>query len=73
MPQSDSDRPPAFTEPLLRPAEVARALAVEEHTLAVWRCAEAGPRHLPFIKIGGTVRYRKSDLDALVENGLQCA
>lgn len=73
MPPIDDDKLAVPTEPLLKPSEVALALAVEEHTLAVWRCAEEGPRHLPFVKIGGAVRYRKSDVDAFVAGGLHGA
>lgn len=73
MPSTNTDSFAVPTDSLLRPSEVALALAVDEHTLAVWRCAEEGPRHLPFVKIGGAVRYRKSDVDAFVASGLHGA
>ena len=60
----------ADAEPLLKPAEVARRLAVEEHTLAVWRCTR---RHLPFVKVGTSVRYRHADVAAFIASNLQAA
>lgn len=33
-------------------------------TLVTWRCT--GRVKLPYVKIGGNVRYRKSDLDAFI-------
>lgn len=61
---------PSDAEPLLKAAEVARRLALEEHTLAVWRCTG---RHLPFVKVGNSVRYRSADVAAFIANNLQAA
>ena len=58
-------------EPLLRPHQVADQLAIAESTLATWRCRE--PQRLPYIRVGGAVRYRPSDLDAFIERNLQAA
>lgn len=45
---------------LRTPEEVAERLVVAEKTLANWRSAGLGPRHL---RVGGRVRYRDADLD----------
>jgi predicted DNA-binding transcriptional regulator AlpA len=39
-------------------------LGVSRHTLACWRSRGEGP---PFVKVGGSVRYRVADLDAWAE------
>ena len=52
-------------DPLLKPAEAAKYLGVNENTLSVWRCV--GRYGIPFIKVGRLVRYRKSALDAFLE------
>lgn len=49
---------------LLTSKEVAKLLRVKEQTLAKWRSEQC--LTLPFIKIGRTVRYRKSDVDHLL-------
>lgn len=53
--------------PLLTPEQVAEQLGVEVSTLAVWRCQgdscvdrRGGPK---FIRIGGLIRYRSSDVE----------
>ncbi len=46
---------------LLSPAEVSEVLGVKEQTLAVWRCS--GRHSLPFLKVGGSIRYRRADLE----------
>lgn len=38
----------------------AKVLGINPHTLAVWACTRRYP--LPFVKIGSSVRYLKSDL-----------
>lgn len=48
--------------------EAAEYLGVEPRTLANW--ASAGTYHLPYVKYGNIVRYRKSDLDAFIESRL---
>lgn len=54
-------------ENFLTTHEAAALLRVSEHTLRSWRASRAGPR---FIKIGGTVRYRRDDLDEYIELGV---
>lgn len=48
-------------EPLLTRVEAAEFLNVRPSTLAVWNCT--GRHGVPVIKIGRTVRYRRSDLE----------
>ncbi|MCL1825451.1 MAG: helix-turn-helix domain-containing protein [Betaproteobacteria bacterium] len=45
---------------LLTPTQAAQVLNVTEGTLAIWRCEKR--YHLPFVKVGRKVFYRKSDL-----------
>ncbi len=47
---------------LLTRQEAAAYLGLAKQTLAVW--ASTGRHAMPFIKLGRTVRYRKSDLEA---------
>lgn len=54
------------TDPLLTDDQAAEYLSVKKHTLAVWR--STGRYNLPFVKIGRSVRYRKSDLDAFLDH-----
>lgn len=57
-------------EPLLDDAQVAAVLGVSPETLAAWRSTKRVT--LPYIKVGGRlVRYRRSDVIALIEAGLQ--
>ena len=56
-------------EGLCSPAEASRILGVTPHTLAVWRCENR--YSLPYVKIGRLVRYRRADLEAFIERGLQ--
>ena len=51
---------------LLRPDEVARQLIVAESTLTAWRCT--GRQKLPFVKVGGLVRYRRADVANYVKS-----
>jgi hypothetical protein len=51
--------------PLMTPAEVAGVLRVPTDTLATWRARK--PDALPFLKVGSCVRYRQSDVAALIE------
>lgn len=55
---------------LLRPGVVAERLAIEETTLAAWRCTKR--EALPFVRIGGAVRYRPQDVDQFIAKRL-CA
>ena len=47
------------------PTEAAIYLGMAPATLARWRSEKA---HLPYCKIGGTVRYKKADLDTYAES-----
>jgi excisionase family DNA binding protein len=47
---------------LLTPIEAAQFLSLKVKTLAVWR--STGRHALPFIRCGGRIRYRRSDLEA---------
>lgn len=47
--------------------QAAQYLNLRKNTLEVWRTRGTGPR---FCKLGGVVRYRRSDLDAYVEQNL---
>ena len=51
---------------LLTPEQAAQALGLSVKTLAVWR--STGRHALPFIRCGGRVRYRRSDVDAWLES-----
>jgi excisionase family DNA binding protein len=46
----------------LRAKEAAAYLGITEGTLAVWRSEKRYA--IPYLKVGGLVQYRKSDLDA---------
>jgi Helix-turn-helix domain len=48
---------------LLSPADLAALLAVDERTLAVWRCQKRGP---DFCKLGRAVFYRKEDVSSWI-------
>ncbi len=49
----------------LKTREAAEYLNLRPQTLAKWRM---DARHLPFIRLGGGIRYRKSDLDRYVRS-----
>ncbi len=49
---------------LLRESEAAQMLSLEVSTLRRWRWSGRGPR---FLKLGGAVRYDRTDIDAFVE------
>ncbi len=51
---------------LLTRAEAAEYLGLRIQTLAVW--AITGRYGLPMVKVGRSVRYRQSDLDAWLES-----
>lgn len=52
------------SDPLRSPVEAAEYLGLKPHTLAVWRTT--GRYSLPYVRIGGLVRYRQSALDAFI-------
>jgi|Deesub1362B_J571_1020462.scaffolds.fasta_scaffold58691_1 predicted site-specific integrase-resolvase len=49
---------------LLTEKEAAEFLGIARGTLANYRSAGKGP---PYVKIEGTIRYRKADLEAYIE------
>ena len=62
------------TEQLLTTEETAALLRLSEHTLASWRRTGSNS-DLPWIEVGGSVRYRRGDiarwLEARTKNGTQ--
>jgi len=62
----------AAPDSLLKPDAVARRLNVEKNTLAEWRCKAEKRQSLPFVKVGGAVRYRPEDVDRFIAENL-CA
>ena len=52
---------------LLTTEEAAAVLGKAPGTLVVWRCTKR--YDLPFLKIGGSVRYREEDLLAFLDAG----
>ena len=62
--------PAAQSDPLFTPTAAGDYLGgVAPKTLANWRNSPAPGRSIPFVKVGGQVRYRKSALDAYLANG----
>lgn len=49
---------------LLTRTQAAQYLGVTSNTLAVWACTHR--YHLPFVKIGRLVKYRRADLEAFI-------
>jgi len=47
----------------------AKYLGFETNTLAVWR--SNGRHNLKFVRIGRSVRYRKSELDRFLDEGMK--
>lgn len=63
-----SDKPGNLSSrfiPLLSEEAAARFLGVTKRTLKQWRQDGRGPR---FVKVGRSVRYRMTDLEAFVES-----
>lgn len=50
---------------LMTPEQVASALLLSLRTLAAWRSSGRNP--LPYLKVGGRIRYRRADLLAWLE------
>ena len=50
---------------LLTRGQAARILGVKPSTLAVWACNKR--YHLPYIKVGSLVKYRRRDLIEFIE------
>jgi len=55
-------------DPLLNDIAAARMLSISRITLSTWRSTKRYP--LAYLKIGGAVRYRTSDLRAFIESRL---
>jgi excisionase family DNA binding protein len=55
-------------DPLLTRKEAARYLDMSPGTLAVWACTKR--YNLTSIKIGRSVRYRRSELDRFLDQSL---
>jgi len=55
---------PKAKDKFLNPPEAADFLTVQPQTLAKWRM---DGRNLPYIKVGRSVRYKLSDLQAFIE------
>jgi len=53
-------------EALLTPREVAELLKISLHTLSSWR-RQTNPHDLPWIEVGGSIRYRGTDVQAWLE------
>ena len=49
-----------MNEPLLTTREAAELLGIKENTLTIWRNTDR--QHIPYIKIGRAIRYKRSDL-----------
>nr|WP_294973698.1 helix-turn-helix domain-containing protein [uncultured Pseudomonas sp.] len=54
---------------LLTPTDTANILGLSPRTLATWR--STGRHGLPFIRCGGRIRYRRSDLATWLEHRRQ--
>jgi excisionase family DNA binding protein len=55
---------PSESEKLLTSEQAAELLSVSTGTLDVWRCTKRV--HLPYVKVGRAVRYRRADLDKFI-------
>lgn len=64
----DGKRTSARSVRLMTASDVAEALQVSEGTLRNWRSAKRGPR---FAKVGGSVRYRETDIVTWIEDNLE--
>ena len=53
---------------LVKPAEAANILGTTTSTLAVWRSTNR--QKLTYVKIGGLVRYRLSDLEKFIAQNM---
>lgn len=63
--------PRRAAETLYDTTQAAAYLGLAPETLATWRCTQR--QQLAFVKIGGRVRYRLSDLQAFIERNVNCA
>jgi excisionase family DNA binding protein len=51
---------------LLTRREAADLLGISPETLTIWACTKRYP--LPYVKVGRSVRYRRTDLEAFIES-----
>ena len=56
---------------LMTTEQAADYLAIKPATLSVWRSTNR--RRLAYVKVGGQVRYRRTDLDQFISDGLRNA
>jgi len=56
---------PPLLPALLTPEQAASYLQVPSSTLSVWR--STGRVALPYLKLGGHVRYRREDIERFLE------
>jgi len=49
----------------LTPRQLAKRLQVDERTVRRWRIEGGGP---PFLKLGGSIRYRNADVEAWIND-----
>lgn len=54
---------------LFTTAQAADYLGIKANSLITWRSTKAV--RIPYVKIGGCVRYRKADLDSYIEENLE--
>jgi excisionase family DNA binding protein len=59
------------TERLLDAEEAAAVLRCSTKTLAAWRHTGRHGDRLPYLKIGGRVRYRAADLERFLEGAVR--
>lgn len=66
---SDGDENPTMQElPMLSsPSQVSRYTGIPTNTLAFWRFEGS---HLPFVKMGRLIRYRREDVLAFINNNV---
>jgi predicted DNA-binding transcriptional regulator AlpA len=64
---SAATTPPAL-DPLLDEHQVAQVLNISVRTLQGWRVRGGGP---PFVKLGGAVRYRRSEIKQHILDSLR--
>ena len=64
MPRCDVDAPKFKFLNTISSKRAAKVLGVKVGTLASWRCYR--PEYLPFLKVGGRVRYRVIDVKKLL-------
>ena len=57
---------PEIPEPMLTPAQVAEWLQINRQSLSRMRMEGRGPRHY---SVGAAVRYRRSDVEAWLQEG----